>query len=252
MIRIRQPAVVLFVLGFLGVLSTLPMIPHLLALQPEKPPLPLWLIQVISVAESAVLLALMVWLGAVFAKRVGLGSPVIEAVCQSGSVYAVIKPQIIPAVIGGVICGAFLLLFFAEAAAFLPAEFIAAGENLALPWYTKLLYGGITEEVLVRWGVMSFLVWLFYRATQKTTAPVRAHNYVLAIVVSALVFAAAHLPIALTLSPEPTVPLFLYIIFGNATFGFVAGYLFWKRGLECAMVAHMVAHLTIIAGTAVV
>jgi membrane protease YdiL (CAAX protease family) len=48
------------------------------------------------------------------------------------------------------------------------------------------------------------------------------------------------------LSPEITTPLVAYIILGNASFGFIAGYLYWKRGLECAIGAHMVAHLTMI------
>ena len=32
----------------------------------------------------------------------------------------------------------------------------------------------------------------------------------------------------------------------NALFGFVAGFLYWRRGLEAAMIAHMVAHLIMV------
>jgi membrane protease YdiL (CAAX protease family) len=55
--------------------------------------------------------------------------------------------------------------------------------------------------------------------------------------------------VAFTLSPEVTAPLVAYIIVGNAAFGFIAGYLYWKRGLECAIAAHMIAHITMIIGT---
>jgi membrane protease YdiL (CAAX protease family) len=87
-----------------------------------------------------------------------------------------------------------------------------------------------------------------YRLTQKNGSDIRAHNYFFAIVASALIFGLGHLPVAFLLSPEVTTPLVVYIILGNAAFGFIAGYLYWKHGLECAIAAHMVAHLTMIVG----
>lgn len=38
----------------------------------------------------------------------------------------------------------------------------------------------------------------------------------------------------------------------NAAFGFIAGYLYWKRGLECAVGVHMIAHITMIVGNSFV
>lgn len=98
----------------------------------------------------------------------------------------------------------------------------------------------------MRWGLMSLLVWGIYRLTQESGADIRTHNYVIAIIVSALLFGIGHLPIALALSPKLTVVLLAYIVLGNAVFGFIAGYLYWKRGLECAIGAHMTAHITMI------
>lgn len=51
---------------------------------------------------------------------------------------------------------------------------------------------------------------------------------------------------AFVYSPEITVPLVAYIILGNAGFGLIGGYLYWKHGLECAIGAHMMAHVTMI------
>ncbi len=207
------------------------------------------MIQVISVAQSSVLLLLMIWLGSVFSQKVGLSAPVIFALARSESPYNELKPQIIPALIGGIAGGIFILLFLGTLSSYLPAEFLIAGEKLMPPWYTKMLYGGITEELLMRWGLMSFLVWGIYRLTQKNDTEILSHNYIIAILASALIFGLGHLPVAFALSPEVTVPLVAYIIFGNAAFGFIAGYLYWKRGLECAIAAHMIAHITMIVGT---
>ncbi len=241
-----RPVILLFFLGFLGVLSTLPLISQMLALQPEKPPIPLEVIQVVALVQSAVLLFLMVWLGAVFAKKAGLTAPVIYAAAESRDFYSAFKPQIMPSIIGGVFGGVLLVAIYKVSYDYLPAEFILAAEKLTPPWYTKVLYGGITEEILMRWGLMSFFVWASYRITQPKDAAIKVHNYIVAIVLSALIFAVSHLPTAFSLAPEVTLPLVCYIIMGNACFGIIAGYLYWRRGLECAMGAHIVAHLTMI------
>ncbi len=248
-----NPNFLLFTLGFIGVLSLAPLTMHLLAAQPEAPAVPVWLIQFLSIVQPSIMLFLMVWLGSVYSRKVGLRAPVIEVLSSTGTREAVrdaLKPQIVPGLVGGVLGGAFLAAFYGVMGGHLPAAFRAAGEGLDLPWYTKLLYGGITEEILVRWGVMSFLAWLVYRLTQRGPrdgSDLRAHNIVAAIVLSSLVFAAGHLPAAFSLAPQMTAPLLAYILVGNASFGLIAGFLYWKRGLECAILAHMIAHVTMIA-----
>lgn len=241
-----KPYALLYFLGFIGVLSVLPLIPQLLDLQPEKPPMSMGVIQAISVLQSSVLLMLMVWLGAVFSKKVGLTTPVILAVASSTSIYKALKPQIIPAICGGVAGGIFLVVFTAAGSDYLPPEFIVATAKLAPPWYTKILYGGITEEILIRWGLMSFFVWALYRITQRKNTDIKKHNYILAIVISSLIFGAGHLPVVFALSAEVTAHLIAYIVIGNTAFGLIAGYLYWKYGLECAIGAHMTAHITMI------
>jgi membrane protease YdiL (CAAX protease family) len=243
-----KPSILLFSLGFIGVASIVPLIPQLISLQPAELPMSIEMIQIISVAQSSILLLLMIWLGSVFSKKVGLSAPVVFALARSENVLDQVKPQVLPAVVGGIAGGIFILLFFDTLSTYLPPEFLSAGEKLMPPWYTKLLYGGITEELLIRWGLMSFFVWGSYRITQKVGSEIRSYNYVIAIILSALMFGLAHLPVAFALSPEVTVPLVAYIILGNAAFGFIAGYLYWKCGLECAIAAHMIAHITMIIG----
>ena len=241
-------SILLFSLGFIGITSIIPLIPKLLSLQTGPLPLSVAMIQLISVVQSSVLLVLMLWLGSVYSMKVGLSAPVVSALVRSENALKALKPQIVPAFIGGVLGGAIIVVFLGALTTYLPSEFLAAGEKLTPPWYTKLLYGGITEELLIRWGLMSFFVWASYRLTQKKSSEIRSHNFVIAIVLSAVLFGAGHLPVAFLLSSEVTPPLIAYIILGNASFGFIAGYLYWKWGLECAIAAHMIAHLTMIIG----
>ncbi len=121
---------------------------------------------------------------------------------------------------------------------------LVLGNLLPLP--TRLLYGGFTEELLLRWGVMTLLVWAAWRLLQRGQGQPRAIYLASAIVISSVVFGLGHLPIAFALSSEVTSTLVFYIIAGNGVFGLIAGYLYWKKGLEAAMLAHMMAHVVLV------
>lgn len=244
-----KPSIMLFSLGILGVFTVLPLIPQLLAMQSAPLPMSVDMILLISVLQMSLLLFLMIWLGSIFSKKVGLTSPIIFALANSGDIYKNVKPQIIPAIVGGVLGAMVLICLFSLFHSYLPAEYLNVGDTFNPTWYTKVFYGGITEEIILRWGLMSFFVWGIYRLTQKKDTIIKPHNYVFAIIITALIFGIGHIPTLIALSLEPSAPLVVYIIIGNSTFGLIAGYLYWKYGLECAMGAHMITHITLIACT---
>lgn len=99
-------------------------------------------------------------------------------------------------------------------------------------------YGGITEELMLRCGLMTVLVWL--GAKLWTTRPPALFLGV--VVFSAVLFGAGHLPAVAALTPLTSVVI-LRTVGLNALLGLVFGWLFWRRGLEHAMIAHIAAHL---------
>jgi membrane protease YdiL (CAAX protease family) len=107
-----------------------------------------------------------------------------------------------------------------------------------MPLSVRVLYGGITEEVLLRWGFMTVVAWLAWRFSRRTPAWMWV-----AIVVSAVVFAAGHLPAASFLVGPLTAPVVAYVLVANTVFGVVFGWLYWRYGLEAAMVAHVLTHV---------
>lgn len=60
------------------------------------------------------------------------------------------RPQLFPGLFTGIIAGAVLLVALNVA----PAEVQRASETFHIPVSARLLYGGITEEILMRWGLM--------------------------------------------------------------------------------------------------
>lgn len=238
---------VLFLLGAIGIASVLPLIPNLISLTGEAPPIPVFALQVISFAQSCVLLIITVGLGLWLAPKVNLQTPIIDALLKSSASMPQLAPLVISALIGGVIGGTLIVLVYTGMSPALPETFLSNADLFKLPVVTRLLYGGITEELLIRWGVMTVLVFALSRIFWNNR-PDAALPYVLGIAISALLFAVGHLPVTSLLAETLTAPLIGYVLVGNSLFGFIAGYLYWKQGLETAIVAHMIAHVTMLIG----
>jgi membrane protease YdiL (CAAX protease family) len=242
----KKLILILWLLGMLGVLCVLPIIPQLLTSQKHALPLSMPVLQLIAALQSGILILVAVLMGAFFASRINLNAPVIQAFISKQSILEKLSPQILPALIGGILGGVAIVLITNQFTASLPTEFLQAAGSLSIPWYARIFYGGISEELLIRWGLMSFLVWVSYRLFQKNTAKIHSSHYIIAIVLSALIFGAGHLPAVYALSSVINTPLIVYILIGNAAFGLIAGTLYWKYGLECAILAHMLAHVTML------
>jgi len=245
---------ILWTSGWLGVLSVMLVdIPALMAALPVtagKPmPFPPLVVKLLSILQSTVFLTLAILIGRQFAPKVGLSSPVAEAAAEGKPISAALKPQIVPGLIGGVSGGVAILASWLLTKPFLPPIFVARAEqfNKFLPLPTRLLYGGITEELLVRWGLLTLLVWAAWRLLQKGQGRPRAACFLSAIVVSSVAFGLGHLPIAFALVEHVTAPTVFFVITANSVFGLIAGYLYWKKGLESAVIAHMLTHVVIVA-----
>jgi membrane protease YdiL (CAAX protease family) len=224
--------------GTLGAVAvTVGLLPQLSANMPL--PGPLWLIMTASAFQSALLVALAVWGGVALAPAVGLRAPAFEAAALRQPVMAALKPQILPGLIAGVPGG--LLLFGSLRLS--PAPIAALQGQFTPPLYARVLYGGITEEVLLRWGLMTVFTWLTWRFVQRKSGAVKVEIVWLAIAASALLFGAGHLPLAHFLIGSLNGQVVFFVVGVNAAFGLLFGWLYWRRGLESAMVAHAVAHL---------
>ena len=232
-------------LGMLGVVVlTFTVVPVMLAQMPQPLPIPAEVAIAASLAQSAVLLALMVWIGTVASPRVGLSAPTSAALVAGDTVAAAAawRRQLLPGLLVGVASGVLIV----AATAIAPAALRAVEETLQLGLAARVLYGGITEELLLRWGVMTGLAWLAWRFVQGGRGVATSGTIVGANAIAALLFGAGHLPAVAALGVPLSTDVIAFIVAANAIPGFLFGELYWKRGLEAAMLAHAVAHVVLV------
>lgn len=100
----------------------------------------------------------------------------------------------------------------------------------------RVLYGGVIEEIIFRWGLMSLFITLmsfFHDVTQVIVT--------LAIFLSSILFAITHFLGVKGMKKSNW--LYSYAVLGNLWVGIFCGWQFWSNGLIAAIIVHMLFHL---------
>jgi len=248
---------VFFTLWIASILATIAILPYVLELQSGvleqlDLPIPLPALIILQVIQSGLLFAVSIFLGLLLAKRVGLGTPILDSVTRSESVFDKVR-AILPISIGlGVLAS--LLIVGLDVYIFQPALIQELGEKAnvlnqtaqpaAWKGFLASFYGGIAEEILLRLFVMSLLAWLgsFIKKT-KDGKPTNIIFWI-ANILAAILFGIGHLPAASLILPLTTLVV-IRIVLLNAVGGILFGWLYQKHGLESAMIAHFSADIVL-------
>ncbi|WMJ73913.1 CPBP family intramembrane glutamic endopeptidase [Cytophagaceae bacterium ABcell3] len=239
--------VVLFLLGFVGVLSLLTM-PFNVEAIPEEAREDLLeqfspdQLQLLNLINPTLILLVCTFIGVKFSPKVNLEVPTLEKALEGGSWKNSLIGQVKSGFWGGVIGGVLIVLMYALFRPLLPVNYLEIEEVSQPSVIARFLYGGITEEIMMRYGVMTLVIWIISKFTKNLSQGV----YWVGILIAAVLFGAGHLPMLSQLVSEPTPVLVNFIIFANAAGGVVFGWLYWKKGLEAAIIAHMFAHVVLL------
>jgi hypothetical protein len=244
----------LFGLGLLGV-ATLGVTLALSGAIPDVSGLAPPVVLALSLATPTVLLLAGVLVGTWAAPKVGFRSLFADRVTDGTPVFenlAPVAPRALAAGLGvGLLLVALDVAFAPLGAAPPPASSQALGVwDVLASAPVRFLYGGLTEELMLRWGLLSLVAWVGWRATGGVSRPGPAVMWP-AIGITALVFGLGHLPALAGLGPlSPAVVMRTVLL--NAVGGVVYGWFFWRYYLEAAMLAHVGTHLTLLTLSAVV
>lgn len=126
-------------------------------------------------------------------------------------------------------------------------ELLDANPRTLLLTVQGVLYGGLTEELWLRWGALSGLVFLVWRLIlRRDGVPPAALVWSLAGVVAVL-FGLGHLP-ALGIQAELFPLMVTRVVILNGLVGILYGAVYYLRSLEAAMMAHACTHVAVTFG----
>ena len=230
--------------SLLGVLALLPyltvVIRPMLAAHPLRLPLPL-----IVLIQGTINFGVAIGLGLLLARKIGLGAPFLEAWLYGRPVPAGRGLVLISCVTGIGLGLVTLALLRSPLGAALTALPIATED--AMPIWKRFMacfYGGLCEEILMRLFLLSLAMWLLGKLWKAQSGFPSPAAFWIANLLVAVVFGAAHLPLAAQLTAlTPSLVTVVISLNGIVALGF--GYLYWKRGLESAILAHFSADLVL-------
>ncbi len=222
-------------LAALGLLVSAPFLLRLLEAMPggRHLPMPTGVVLLLQCVQALVLAGLAAGVGVWTAPPLGLDAPLLRARLGGEPVAGRLFRLVPDAVLAGTLAAAGVLLLSVVLKSRLPP---GVGELPQMsPWTmaTAAAYGALVEEILCRWGLLSLFAFLLDRLGVN-----RPTGFWVANVAAALGFGLLHLPAAFALGMPRSPAVVGYLLVGNGLVGIVFGWLFRRRGLESAMLAH--------------
>ena len=245
--RLKQ-GFILWAAGILSAVAVLPFYFHINAAILEKAAAkgvtgPL--VAALFVLQIGVFLAIAVPVGLWAASRLALRAPLSEALATGQNLREVVRPFLGTAALAGAATGVVLWLLGAFVIGpAMPGEVAAIRRGITWQGLPASLYGGITEELLCRLFLLSLLGLGARRLLTPTADGLPAAPFWVANGLAALLFGLGHIPGALASVPL-TPAVWAYAIVLNGICGMVFGWLYWRKGLEAAMVAHFMVDIVL-------
>ncbi len=245
-----------FILWGMVIGGVIAAIPFSLTLQAEKLktaqlPLPLELLIPIQIVANALIFGLFTGLGLYLAPRVGLGLPFLSSLIRKEKPAQPFRPVALLALVIGVLAAGIIaaldLRVFSLEAHFKALAISVPEPPTPPPWqgFLAAFYGGIAEEVLLRLFLLTLLGWLGCLIARCQAATLPSPIFWIANVLTAILFGLGHLPATAAMG----IPLDTFVIIRaivlNGIAGLAFGWLYWKHGLESAMVAHFSADIVL-------
>ena len=225
-----------FILLIVCVISSLLVLPYAMELTSSEVEITA-INLLLSATQNLVMFAVVIFFGLLLSKKVGMGLPILQGTLEGINQNKVLKSIIAPSVFWGVLAGILIILLSIPFNRLIPE--LSSSEVAPAIWkgFLASFYGGIAEEILLRLFVVSLIVWITFKI--KKTADGHPTNFGiwLSIILSAIIFGIGHLPATAEIVPLTGLVITRAILL-NGIGGIIFGWLYWKKGLESAIIAH--------------
>lgn len=233
---------IFFILLGASLIASVMVLPYAISLSPEVAKVWGPALFFAQMVQALVLFSIAIFLGLYLAEKVGFRLPVLEGALKGEKTGDNLKPILRISIGMGILSGVLIILL---SFLFTPVTVDLLKAEVAVPLWKLVLacfYGGITEEIICRLFLVSLFVWVLMKITRTKKAGTVSVWF--AIILAAVIFGLGHLPITATLTAiTPTVIARAVLL--NGVPGIIFGWLYWKKGLESAMIAHFSADVVI-------
>ena len=188
----------------------------------------------ITMIQSIIYAIIFIGLGIILSNKVGLWK---KYKCDNDA----IRNTIIISIIGGLFLSIVDRYVFG---ALIPgvAESFAAKPTISYI-IMSFTYGGVFEEILMRLFLMSLFVWIISKIFYKDEKQIPIKVFVISNIITALLFAAGHLPSTIQIFGHLDGLILLRCFLMNGAFGLAFGWLYRKYSIHYSMLAHFGSHL---------
>jgi len=217
-------------------------LPYIVTVQADvlkAAPIPLPVLLLASVIQGLIFFAIIIFVGLRISQKLGLQIPILEKLLVGEKPDTDVKSIIKLSVFLGCLSGITMILL--DSLLFSQLGIEELFEQISVPVWQGFLasfYGGITEEIIMRLFFMTFILWIISKMI-KIKGKAVENNWLMwsSIIIATLLFGIGHLPITATLTALTPMVIVRALVL-NGIGGLVFGWLYWKKGLEGAMIAH--------------
>jgi len=214
-------------------------LPYIFALSPTLIELFTPVVVAAQIIQTITLFAVAIFIGLLLYKRVGFSMPYLEGIKPAREIKSILKLSVGVGILAGVLIILMSIPFSSLSASMLQAEMgVATWKGILASFY-----GGIAEEIMFRLFLMTLFVWISFKIKQTNEGKPTAGGIWIAIILSTILFGLGHLGITSDLTAITPIVISRAVLLNGVSVFF--GWLYWKKGLESAMIAHFSADIVI-------
>lgn len=195
-----------------------------------------------AVMQTLFMVLIMSFAGDVLSVRTGLNDPLLTALLQGKAGFSSLQPILLPTFLYSLF-GLFVFcsLYYGVVESFLDEHSfkIMAKLRAALGQDGCVLYGGVVEEIIARWGLMNLVAFFAILFTKQ------ASSFVIwfSIIFSGLMFGVGQIPAYIAAGCVSSRRFVYSVMLLSFWQSLVFGFLFWQYGLVSSILGHMLFHI---------
>jgi membrane protease YdiL (CAAX protease family) len=201
-------------------------------------------ILLLSIVQNLVLFSLALFFGLLLSKYVGLGLPILQGVLEGKNPKDEIKSIMPLSICFGALAGILIVLLSIPFNKLIPELSLLDVPISAWKALLASFYGGIAEEVLLRLFLVSLFAWIALKIKKAKNGRPTDFGMWLSIILASIIFGLGHLPATAQITALTGIVIIRAIAL-NGIGGIIFGWLYWKKGLESAIIAHFVADIVL-------